>query len=124
MELKALDWKIAQRFFVDFQKKSRCFELPHESSEYIGIYENEDLLGYFAVLLYKDKSLDIIHGYLKPEARHKQKIKSALTILETLAQKQGYTIIRCKASRSFNSYIKFMKSCGFRPTEIIFSKAV
>ncbi len=123
LELKTIDYLILSKWFIDFQKKSKCLEIPPDEAECLGIYENNELIGYFIVLSSSD-TLDIVQGYLSKEARHKNLSPECMRLLEYLAKKAGHTKIRLQTQSRFKSYIEFMKAMKYKPTNLVFSKEI
>ena len=124
LELRPVDFNQVQHWFVDFQKKSKCFELPPEEAEFIGIYLDSVLVGYFALVGYEDGTLEINQGYLQPIARHKALSYASMKMIHTNAKLLGFKKIILKASRSLKSYTRFMHNLGFKPESIIFSREI
>jgi len=124
MELKQVDFLAIQHHFVDFQKKSHCFEMPTENAYVLGIVEGGALIGYFIVAEYEDGTLEIQQGYLKPVAQHRKLSYEAMNILHAQAKKAGFTKVILKASRSLNAYTRFMRNLGYKPESIIFSRSI
>jgi len=122
IELSPVDFLEIQKYFVDFQKHSKSFELPPEESQCIGIYENSTLIGYFIILCYTDASMDIVQGYLKPEVRHCRLSKLCTTLLEARAKKAGIKIIRLQTMSRFKAYQPFAQNLGYKIERIVFSK--
>ncbi len=113
-----------QHLFLDFQKKSKCLELPPDNAEFIGIYVDQQLVGYFALVDYQDGDIEINQGYLKPLVRHRALSYQSMNILQTELKKLGFKKIILKASRSLKAYSRFMSNLGFMPESIIFSKGI
>ncbi len=122
--LRAVPHSIVQHLFVDFQKKSKCFELPPDNAEFIGIYLEAELVGYFALVDYQDGDIEINQGYLRDIARHRALSYESMKILQTELKRLGFKKIILKASRSLKAYSKFMGNLGFRSESIIFSKGI
>ncbi len=124
LALRSVQFNEIQQWFVDFQKKSKCFELPPDNAELLGIYLDDLLIGYFVLVGYSDGDLEINQGYLKPVARHRALSYESMKLLQAKATQVGYKKIILKASRSLKAYTRFMSNLGFKPTAIIFSKEV
>ncbi len=122
IKLAPVDFLQIQHWFVDYQKKSKNFEMPPEESQLVGIYRNDELVGYFVILVYKDKTLEINQGYLKPEARHKNLSKISMGLLEKAAKTDGIKTIRLGTNRAVGSYIQFMRSMDYHVERAIFAK--
>ncbi len=123
VRLEPVTFEAVQRHFVDFQKKSKCFELPPEEAEYLGIFQDSEMIGYFVMVAYADFA-EINQGYLKPEARHQELPKECLKLLEYICKKAGYTEIKLGTHNRFKSYMSFMKDNGYKPEQLIFSKRI
>lgn len=124
LSLRPTDPNIIRRFFVDFQKKAKSFELPPEEAEYLGIYLDDLLIGYFITVGYSDGDLEINQGYLKPIAQHRKLSYLSMELLQKQAKVVGYKKIILKASRSLNAYTRFMGNMGFKPSSIIYEKRI
>ena len=124
IRLAPVDFLKIHQWFVDFQKKSKNFEMPPDEGELIGIYRGEELIGYFITVLYTDGTLEINQGYLKPEARHKNLSKISVGLLEESAKKLGVKKIMLGTNRAVGSYIRFMRTMGFSIERAIFSKEI
>lgn len=122
--LKPVTFEAIRHWGVDYQKKSRNLELIPDEAELLGIYRNEELIGYFATLCFTNGVVEINQGYLKPEARHKSYNKIALKLLEDAVKKAGYKEILLGTNRAVGSYQRFMRECGFNLSRAIFSKKV
>lgn len=123
LELKPVDFMAVQHWMVDFQKKSKCFEIPPEEAGYLGIYIDGTLYGYYA-LIAQGTEVTILHGYLAPAARHKDYPRQAMHEIEQLCKQYGYTKISLCTSNRFKSYLNFMQGMGYKPEQLIFSKEV
>lgn len=124
LRLKPIDFLTIQKYFQDFQKHSKSYEMPPDSANYFGIYLEETLIGYFILVGYSDHSLEINQGYLKPKARHANLPTKCVELVEELAKKNGYTKVILQTTSRFRSYLKFMKGMNFQPERLIFSKVV
>lgn len=120
--LKPVSFYDIQHWFVDYQKKSKNFEIPPEEGEMIGIFRDQDLIGYFITLAYQDRHLEINQGYLRQDARHKRISQIAMSLLEKLAKSKGYTRIDLGTNRAVGSYQAFMRNLGYRLVRAEFSK--
>lgn len=124
LTLQVVPFESIQQWFVDFQKKSHCYEMPEDTTTNIGVFLETTLIGYFILQDYEDGTLEIQQGYLKPIARHKQLSYDSMKLLQQKAKERGYKRIILKASRTLKAYTKFMGNLGFRPQTIIFSKDI
>ena len=125
ISLKPVDFLTIQKYFVDYQKKSKNYEMPPDQAELVGIYRGEELIGYFITVIYKPQMiLEINQGYLKPEARHKNLSKISMSLLEDIARKVGIKKIMLGTNRAVGSYIRFMKSMNYNIERAIFAKEV
>lgn len=122
IKLAPVDFLQIQHWFVDYQKKSKNFEMPDDNSQLIGIYRGEELVGYFVITVFKDKTVEINQGYLKPEARHKNLSKISMELLEASAKKDGIKKIQLGTNRAVGSYIQFMRSMDYHIERAIFAK--
>lgn len=114
-----------QHWFVDYQKKSKNFEMPPENATLLGIYRGENLIGYFVLVHYiKDSILEINQGYLEPASRHKNLSKISMELLEKQAKKVGIKKIMLATNRAVGSYIKFMRTMDYNIEKAIFAKDV
>lgn len=109
-------------FLTDFKKKARYYEVPPEQAESLGIYKNNELIGYFIITCYSDDTMVINQGYLKPEVRHKSYSKIAMSLLEILAKKNGLLKVKLATTRAVGSYQKFMRDMGYALTSAEFTK--
>lgn len=125
LSLKPVDFTQISRYFQDFQRHSKCFEMPPESSRILGIFDYQDkLVGYFILVCYKDYSVLIHQGYLIPEARHKGYPKKAMLLLEKRIKDSGLKKIRLQTKSRFRSYTDFIAQFGFKPETITYFKEV
>lgn len=124
LQLKPTDFMDIQHWFVDYQKKSKNFQMPPDEAQILGIYQDNELVGYFILVLYLNKTVEINQGYLKPEARHKALNKQALSLLENVVKKAGYSRLVLGTNRAVGSYQKFMRDCGFALVRAEFAKEV
>ena len=123
--LAPVDFLKIQHWFVDYQKKSKNFEMPPDHGQILGIYKGEELIGYFILVCYKEQRVvEINQGYLKPEARHKLYSRIAMKLLEDLVKKNQYKRIVLATNRAVGSYQKFMRDCGFGLIRAEFAKQV
>ncbi len=122
LKLAPVDFLQIQHWFVDYQKKSKCYEMPPEEGQCLGIYKTNELIGYFILICNKNKTIEINQGYLKPEARHKNLSKISMELLEKLAKEKKYTKILLGTNRAVGSYIKFMRNMGYSVERAIFAK--
>ena len=123
ISLREVYFNDVQHWFWDFQKHSKCFELPPEEAEYLGIFKDDRLVGYFVVVTYADY-LEINQGYLIKEVRHTDLPKECLRLLEYLAKRVGIQEIKLGTHNRFKSYLNFMKDNGYRPEHLVFSKRI
>jgi hypothetical protein len=124
LSLKPVQFLDIQQWFCDYQKKSKNYDMPPEEAHLVGIYRGTELIGYFIVVPYKNGTLEINQGYLKPEARHKNLSKISMGLLEEQAKKIGITKIALTTNRAVGSYIRFMHSMNYNIEKAIFSKEV
>lgn len=124
LELKPVAFSYIQHWFVDFQKKSKNYDIPSDTTETLGIFEDNKLVGYFIIQGYQDRDLEIQQGYLNKAARHKNLSPLAMGLLEQKAKKVGYKRIILASSRTLKAYTNFMSNMGYKPERIIFSKQV
>lgn len=125
LELKPTDFYSVQHWFVDFQKKSKGYEIPPEDAVILGIFDDAKLVGYYVLVEYKEeKVLEVNQGYLSKEARHQNLSPLCMSLLEDRAKELGYKKIMLQAQRSIQSYIKFMDRMGYRADRVIFSKEI
>lgn len=122
IRLAPVDFLSIQKWFVDYQKKSKNFEMPPEHGEMLGIFRGEELIGYFIVVPYINKTLEINQGYLKPEARHKNLSRISMQLLEEKAKAVGIKKIILGTNRAVGSYIQFMRSMNYHVERAIFGK--
>ena|SRR5258708_39976952 len=122
--LKPVAFGEIQHWFVDYQKKSKNYEMPPEEAELIGIYRSEELIGYFITVCYDSGTIEINQGYLKSEARHKNLSRIAMGLLETLVKEKGFNKIYLATNRAVGSYQSFMKNMGYSLVRAEFSKEV
>lgn len=123
VELRTVGFNDIQHWFQDFQKHSKCYEMPPEEAEYLGIFNNEELIGYFIMVVYAD-FVEINQGFLKPEFRHSNLPKECLRLLEYQCKKAEFTEIKLGTHNRFKSYLEFMKDNGYKPEHLIFSKRI
>ncbi len=123
IELKAVDFSQIQSWFVDYQKKSKNYEMPPDEAELIGIYRGQELIGYF-ITVCSEGELEINQGYLKPESRHKNLSRISMELLEKEAKRNGIKKIILCTKRAVGSYIHFMRNMGFNIETAIFSKEI
>ncbi len=121
--LAPVEFSKIQTWFVDYQKKSKNYEMPPETSELVGIYRQDKLIGYFIVMGVQ-QTLEINQGYLCPEARHKNISKISMELLEKQAKNNGFKEIVLATNRAVGYYIRFMKSMDYNISRAIFSKKV
>lgn len=124
LSLRPVDFYKIQHWFVDYQKRSHDFEMPSDEADFIGIFQGEELIGYFICLCPDKQVVEIRQGYLKKEARHKNNSKIAMHLLEKLVKEKGFKKIVLGTYRANRSYIKFMEQLGFNITSIEFAKEV
>ena len=124
IHLKPVNFLEIQKWFVDYQKKSKNYDMPPEQAGLLGIYKDDELIGYFITVCYKNGTVEINQGYLKPEARHKTYSRIAMELLETAVKNKGFKRISLATNRAVGSYQRFMKSLGFNLVRAEFSKEV
>lgn len=124
LELRLVDFMQIQHYFVDFQKKSKCYEMPPDHAEFLGAFKDNKLVGYLIICGYDNKYVEINQGYLLKEARHSNLGPQYLKLLEDICKKTGYKKIVFNASRSLGAYLEYAKQSGYKPERIIFSKEV
>lgn len=124
IHIKPVQFMAIQKWFVDYQKKSKNYEMPPNEAELLGIFKGEELIGYFIAVGYTNGIIEINQGYLKPEARHKLYSRVAMKLFEDLAKKAGYKEIVLATNRAVGSYQRFMNQCGFNLARAIFKKKV
>ena len=122
IELRPVDFRDIQHWFVDFQKKSRCLEMPPEPAEYVGIFNDTELVGYFILQGFDGKTVEVNQGYLKKEYRHLDLADECIRQMEKCCKKAGYKEIRLGTHNRFRSYLKFMARNGYRPEHLVFHK--
>ena len=121
IHLKPVEYTVISKWFVDYQKKSKNFEMPSEHAETIGIYRGEELIGYFIITNYEN-GINIDQGYLKPEARHKNLSRIAMGLLEKAVKQAGKKMIVLSTNRAVSSYQSFMRNMGFSLVKATFVK--
>ena len=124
MTLSPIPYEAIIKWLPDFHSKSHNQDPLPNNAELIGIFEGEYFIGYFIVTGSSDGDLEINHGYLCKEARHKKAYRLAMCLLEQQAKRIGYKRILLASSRSLKAYIKFMAEMNYKPERIIFSKVV
>lgn len=122
LSLRPVPFLAVQRFFADFQKKAKSYDMPAETAEYFGTYEDDRMIGYMAVSGYDHEVVEVTHGYLLPEGRHKGYATRFMDLLEDMARKAGYKRVEIATGRSFKAYHKFASSMGYKPSTIVFAK--
>lgn len=120
--LRSIPHTEISQYFVDFQKKSKNFDMPLDTSEDIGIYKDGVLIGYFIIQGYNNIDVEITHGYLLPKYRHNDLPKECMKILEESCKKAGYKKMMLATGSRFRSYMKFAKDLGYKPAHIEFIK--
>lgn len=122
LSLRQIEYPVVSKFQLDFQKKSNCYELPHEYAQFIGAFSEEEMVGYFALVEYEDGDIEINQGYLRPEYRHAGLVKHFMWILETNCKLAGHKRVLLATNNRFKSYLQFAKGLGYKPEKLIFSK--
>lgn len=122
--LKAVQFSDIQNWIYDYRKKSKNYEVLPEEGEVLGIFKNDELIGYFILVCYDDGSVEINQGYLKPDARHKTYSRVSMELLEKLAKEKGYKKINLATNRAVGSYQRFMRNLGFSLVRAEFSKGI
>lgn len=120
--LKTTPFADVQKWFCDFQKHSKCFEMPPDEGEIVGIYLDTELIGYFILVGYDNEYVEVNQGYLKPAYRHKALPNDCIKLMEEGCRKAGYKEIKLGTHNRFQSYLRFMKQNGYKPEHLIFSK--
>lgn len=124
ISLQPVNWLQIAPWAVDYQKKSKNFEMIPEEAELTGIYRGDTLIGYFATLGYNYEVLAILQGYLRKEDRHKNISRIAMELLEQKVKEAGYKKIILETHRAVGSYIQFMARMGFELKKAEFEKVV
>ncbi len=124
IELAPVDFYTIQHLFVDFQKKSKCFEMPPDTAQFIGAYANNKLVGYFVIQGYENVDVEINQGYLLPQYRHLKLYKEFMELLENKCKEAGYKRMLLGTHNRFESYLQFAKGLGYRPQHLVFSKEI
>ena len=124
ISLSPVTWEDIQTYFVDFQKKSKVFELPPEEDQayFIGIYNDSQFIGYYIMVPHNDAEIEIRQGYLTRNNRHLDLPKQCMAELERLCKLAGYKTIALSAGSRFKAYLKFAKSLGYKPVALEFTK--
>ena len=122
LSLRPVDHSLISKYFVDLQKKSHCYELPPEGAEFLGIYNDETLIGYFIVQGFEDGDVEINQGYLMREYRHLALPSACMEMLENICKAAGYKRVLLGTHNRFRSYLKFAKTLGYKPNHLIFVK--
>jgi GNAT superfamily N-acetyltransferase len=122
IQLKPCRWEDVQHYFVDFQKKSKRFDLPSVTAQIIGIFDDKEFAGYFFIQGYDHTDVEITHGYLKTKYRHKNLPKQCMSLLEQMCRESGYKHMVLATGSRFNAYLKFAKGLGYTPQHLEFSK--
>jgi hypothetical protein len=122
--LKPVSFLDVQQHFVDFQKKSRCFELPPDSAEFVGIYKQDVMIGYFIVQEHSPIEVSINQGYLKSDYRHNNLPLECMKELEKMCKDVGYKKIWLETHNRFKSYMKFASNLGYEPYKLVFKKEI
>lgn len=122
IEIKPVSHDTISKYFRDFQKKSKCFEMPPEEAEFSGAYLDDELVGYFILQAYGDGDIEIYQGYLRPEYRHTELAKSFMALLEQAIKKLGCKRMILGTHNRFKAYLKFAKALGYKPEHLTFSK--
>ncbi len=122
ISLKGIDYLSISQWLWEFQKKSKCLEIPPESAQCIGIYEDNTLIGYFIIQGFNHTDIEINQGYLIPKYRHFGYPKESMRLLEVACKNMGYKKMLLGTHNRFRSYLKFAKSLGYTPEHLTFSK--
>lgn len=125
--LKPIEFTDISGWFVDFQKHSDCLEMPSDTAQYIGIfndgfYTDGILIGYFIIQGYNNTEVEIEQGYLQPTSRHRQFFEQALMLLEEKCKDANYKRIITGTRNRFRAYLKWGKRLGYTPNSLTFSK--
>jgi GNAT superfamily N-acetyltransferase len=124
LELKEVDFNTVSPYFVDFQKKSKNYDMPSEDSQNIGIFINDELAGYYIIKGYDNTDVEICHGYLRPEFRHLGLLKQCMPLLETKCKQAGYKNMLLATGSRFKAYLKIAMSLGYKPEHLEFRKNI
>lgn len=124
IQLGPISYTDIQHWLPDFYKRANNYDTPQNEAQYVGVFSDGVLAGYFVVMGYLDGDLEIVQGYWSKPYRHKNLSKQAMILLETKAKSIGYKRILLASSRSLKAYTRFMKNLGYTPTRIIFSKEI
>lgn len=122
LDLKTIKSEETRQWEGDFQAKSKAGEQAPQTAEYLGIFNNNVLVGYFAFTGYTDRVIQIHQGYLAPEHRHFRLHKLALGLFQKKAKKCGFKKISLTTSRALRAYTSFMTDMNYKPETITFSK--
>ena len=122
INLRPVDYLTVAKFFVDFQKHSKNFELPSDEAQIVGIFNQDSLIGYYIIQGYDNKDVEIIQGYLIPSSRHANLPIECMRLLEQSCKKAGYSRMMLATGSRFRAYLKFAKGLGYKPTHLEFSK--
>ena len=110
------------KYLWEFQKRSKCFELPPDEVEVFGIFYDNTFIGYFLLQGFDNTEVEVNQGYLLKEFRHLGLANECIKQMEVLCKAAGYKRITLGTHNRFRSYLKFMKSNGYKPEHLIFSK--
>jgi RimJ/RimL family protein N-acetyltransferase len=120
--LKLATFPDVHSHFVDFQKRSRCFEMPPEESDVIGVYKQDEMIGYFIIQEHSPIEISINQGYLKKQYRHHNLPNECMQLFENMCKRVGYKTVWLQTHNRFNSYMKFAKNLGYKPYKLVFKK--
>ena len=120
IHLQPVDYLQIQHWFVDYQKRTKDFELPSDQADFLGVYNQSDLIGYFILLCPDRTTVEIRQGYLRQDARCKGNSQQAMKALERLAKEKGFQKIVLGTYRANRGYIRWMEKLGFKIQSIDF----
>lgn len=124
LRLQSVPYEAISQWLYDFQKRSKCFELPPEEANFVGIFHNHELIGYFVLLGFNKSEVEIHQGYLVSRFRHLGIYKDCMEMLERECKKMGYKTVLLGTHNRFKSYLKFAKGLGYSPKHLVFSKEI
>lgn len=122
LSLKTVPFEIVGKWMWEFQKKSKCFEMPPENAQFIGAYKDSEIVGYFIIQGYENREVEINQGYLKAQYRHSNLPQGFMSLLEEGLRQDGYKKVLLGTHNRFRSYLKFAKLLGYKPEHLVFSK--
>ena len=122
--LRKVDYLTISKYFVDFQKKAKDFDLPEDTAQSIGIYKGSELIGYFIIQGYNNTDVEVLQGYLIKKYRHQDLSKQCMAILESMCKQAGYKTMVLATGSRFKAYLRFADSLGYKPRHLEFSKEI